>query len=150
MKKKYAIRRKKRTISTLYIFVIILVILISISIGYSKFSSQLNIVGKVELGRVGDPEFPLLQISESTLLVGIESHWKHEGIYYYNISLIFKNLDHDFKGWKIAIDVPANVYDDRTLLPLRFIAEAFDCKVEWTEFTQNGIQTGGIVDITTK
>lgn len=53
-------------------------------------------------------------------------------------------------GEEKIIDVPANVYDDRTLLPLRFIAEAFECNVEWTEFSENGVQTGGIVDITTK
>ena len=53
-------------------------------------------------------------------------------------------------GEEKTIDVPANVYDDRTLLPLRFIAEAFNCAVEWTEFSENGVQTGGIVDIITK
>jgi len=109
MIKKNIIKRKKKTVGTFNIFLIILVVLLSFSVGYSYFSSSLNIIGKAELGKVGEPEFPILQISESELLVGIEARWEHEGIYYYNTTLIFKNLDHDFKGWKIAIDVPANV-----------------------------------------
>jgi len=104
--KKYTIRKKRKTISAMYIFIIILVLLTSISIGYSLFSSQNTIIGKIILGNV---EFPTLNISDSTLLVGIEAHWENAGTHYYNITLIFTNLDHDFKGWKLAIDVPANV-----------------------------------------
>ena len=109
MIKKNIIKRKKKTVGTFNIFLVILVVLLSFSVGYSYFSSSLNIIGKVELGRVGEPEFPLLQISDSTLLVGIEAHWENAGIHYYNITLVFTNLDHDFKGWKIALDLPTKV-----------------------------------------
>ena len=32
---------------------------------------------------------------------------------------------------KIAVDVPAQIIDSRTYLPLRAVAEAMDCRVEW-------------------
>lgn len=34
-------------------------------------------------------------------------------------------------GREIVLDVPAQIIDDRTMVPLRFIAESFGCKVEW-------------------
>jgi len=40
---------------------------------------------------------------------------------------IFKNSD------VIAIDVPAQIINDRTMIPVRAISEALDCNVEWDE-----------------
>jgi serpin B len=37
---------------------------------------------------------------------------------------------------KFELDVPAKIVDDRTLVPLRAVSEAFDCTVEWDEATQ--------------
>ena|GEM_PF-6377496 len=34
-------------------------------------------------------------------------------------------------GEKTAVDVPAQIIDSRTYLPLRAVAEAMDCRVEW-------------------
>lgn len=40
--------------------------------------------------------------------------------------------DHLVKnGAEIAVDVPAQIVDDRTLVPVRAIAESFDCEVFW-------------------
>ena len=36
-----------------------------------------------------------------------------------------------FNGEEIALDVPAKIKDDRTLVPLRAISEAFECEVHW-------------------
>ncbi len=36
----------------------------------------------------------------------------------------------------ITLDVPAQVVNDRTLVPVRAISESFGCKVDWTEETQ--------------
>ena len=36
-----------------------------------------------------------------------------------------------FNNKEIALDVPAKVKDDRTLVPLRAISEAFECEVHW-------------------
>ena len=36
-----------------------------------------------------------------------------------------------FNGKEIALDVPAKIKDDRTLVPLRAISEAFECEVHW-------------------
>ena len=36
-----------------------------------------------------------------------------------------------FNGNAIELDVPAKVKDDRTLVPLRAISEAFECEVHW-------------------
>jgi len=39
-------------------------------------------------------------------------------------------------GTKHAIDVPPLIIDGRTLVPVRFVSEAFDCNVEWNANTQ--------------
>lgn len=42
-----------------------------------------------------------------------------------------------YNGGKfIEIDQPPLLIDDRTMVPLRFISEAYDCKVDWDEKTQ--------------
>ncbi len=39
-------------------------------------------------------------------------------------------------GQEIMIDVPAQIMDGKTMVPLRAVAESFDCLVEWEENTQ--------------
>ena len=34
-------------------------------------------------------------------------------------------------GESVELDAPAMIHGDRTLVPLRFVAEALDCEVEW-------------------
>ena len=41
-----------------------------------------------------------------------------------------------FNGNEIELDVPAKIKDDRTLVPLRAISEAFECEVYWYEDTK--------------
>ena len=36
-----------------------------------------------------------------------------------------------FNGEEIALDVPVKIKDDRTMVPLRAISEAFECEVQW-------------------
>ena len=38
-------------------------------------------------------------------------------------------------GEKIPVDVPAQIKDGRTLVPVRAVSEAFECSVEWNEDT---------------
>ena len=42
-----------------------------------------------------------------------------------NDNVLYKN------GEAITLDVPAKIVDDRTLVPLRAISEAYDCTVDW-------------------
>ena len=44
---------------------------------------------------------------------------------------------------KVPLDVPAIIRDNRTLIPLRAVAESFGCDVKWLENTHT-------VEITTK
>lgn len=39
-------------------------------------------------------------------------------------------------GEKIALDVPAQIVDSRTMVPARFVAEALKCDVKWVEGTK--------------
>lgn len=39
-------------------------------------------------------------------------------------------------GKDITLDVPAQLINDRTLVPVRAIAEAFGCNVDWNGNTQ--------------
>lgn len=113
MKKKYTIKKRKKTISTVYIFVIILVVLISISVGYSKFSSELKMVGSVSISNQesgGDSETDITtEISKSTLDVEIQTSWTSENLYYYNMNMVLTNLDEDVTEWIMTIDLPPKV-----------------------------------------
>ena len=42
-------------------------------------------------------------------------------------------------GEEITIDVPAQIVDSRTLVPVRAISESFECKVEWDDATRSVI-----------
>ena len=39
-------------------------------------------------------------------------------------------------GAELTLDVPAILKNDRTFVPVRFIAESFDLTVDWDENTQ--------------
>lgn len=41
-----------------------------------------------------------------------------------------------FNGNEIPLDVPAKIKDDRTMVPLRAVSEAFECEVYWYEDTK--------------
>jgi len=41
----------------------------------------------------------------------------------------------------IILDVPAQLINDRTLVPIRAISEAFECKVDWIDATQTVVIT---------
>ena len=45
-------------------------------------------------------------------------------------------------GREIALDVPAQIINDRTLVPVRAIAEAYGCKVDWDGATKTVIISG--------
>lgn len=117
MKKKYTIRKRKKTISTMYIFIILLTILISISVGYSLFSSELDIVAKVLLKKVvADDDYTELpsQLSNSELKVHVGAMWQQEGYYIYNMNLKLINLDNDVEEWIMTVDLPLSVSVEKT------------------------------------
>lgn len=52
-----------------------------------------------------------------------------------NSKTIYKNSQ------SVSVDVPAQIINDRTMLPIRAIAEAFDLKVDWDDKTKSVIIT---------
>jgi len=91
--------------------------LISFSVGYSLFSSELNIVSKVILEKVvADDDYTELpgQISDSELIVHLGSMWEQEGCYIYNMNLKLINLDRDVEEWIVTVDLPAHVSVEKT------------------------------------
>ena len=48
-----------------------------------------------------------------------------------SLSLTIGENKMHFNDKEIALDVPAKIKDDRTLVPLRAISEAFECEVHW-------------------
>ena len=62
-----------------------------------------------------------------------------------NIYLQIGNKTATKNGKEIALDVPAQVVNDRTLVPVRFVSEALGAKVDWDDKNQAVlIQTGEI------
>ena len=47
-------------------------------------------------------------------------------------------------GSPITLDVPAQLINDRTMVPARAVAEAFDAKVDWIDATQTVVITGSL------
>lgn len=105
MNKKYTIGKRRKTISALYIFIIMVIILTSVSLGYSKFSSQLKLIGNVSIDR---------EISNSILNVEVGSNWTSENTYFYNMNLKLTNLDEDVTEWEVVIDFPPGVDLEKT------------------------------------
>ena len=50
-----------------------------------------------------------------------------------SISLTINNKEAIKNGQSIALDVPAKVVNDRTLVPVRFVADCFGVDVQWNE-----------------
>ncbi len=53
-----------------------------------------------------------------------------------SVSLQVGNTALTKNGMLFALDVPAKIVNDRTLVPLRAVSEAFDCEVVWNESTK--------------
>lgn len=53
-----------------------------------------------------------------------------------NINLVIDSDVAKIKGEDYKLDVPATIYKDRTLVPLRFVGEAFGGEVVWDETTK--------------
>lgn len=53
------------------------------------------------------------------------------------VSLQINNTIMFVNDTKTELDVPARIVNDRTLVPLKAVSEAFDCSVEWDEGTRN-------------
>lgn len=63
------------------------------------------------------------------------------------IVLQIGNVNVTKNGEPIVLDVPAEIIDDRTMVPVRFVAESMDCKVDWdgntrTVYIMSGANTG--------
>jgi hypothetical protein len=54
------------------------------------------------------------------------------------ITLPIGNAVAQRNGQQVQLDVPAQVKDGRTMVPLRFIGEAFDGNVEWVPMSKSG------------
>jgi len=48
-----------------------------------------------------------------------------------SVNLIIGQSEAQVNGTKVTMSAPAQVIDGRTLVPLRFISEAFGCEVQW-------------------
>ncbi len=70
------------------------------------------------------------------------SYYQYDGEQYINAYTMGKYIDLqvgkaniNIDGIDTALDVAPEIIDDRTLIPLRAVSEALDCKVDWDEAT---------------
>lgn len=110
MIRKNVIKRRKKTIKTSNIVLLLFIGILCLSVGYSYYSTQLNINGNVKMSKEeeGDPDIPT-EKSKSRLTVEVTNSWINADMYYYQLNLVLKNLDEDVNGWLITIDVPPYV-----------------------------------------
>ncbi len=52
------------------------------------------------------------------------------------MKLVIDSTDADVAGANVALDVPAQIINDSTMVPIRFISENFGAKVDWDGDTQ--------------
>ena len=106
MKNKLKVKKKRKVIGTFNIFIIMLILLMMISIGYSMFSTQLKMIGKVTITK---PEVELpTELSKSTATWQVTNSWTG----FYEIMIIITNLDEDIDGWVISVDLPNAVLEN--------------------------------------
>ncbi|AEG60766.1 copper amine oxidase N-terminal domain-containing protein [Desulforamulus ruminis] len=55
------------------------------------------------------------------------------------VSLIIGDNEAQINGQSVAMAAPAQIIDGRTLVPLRFVGEAFGCDVQWNNTAQTAI-----------
>ena len=65
------------------------------------------------------------------------------------IKLVIDNLTANLNGAEQALDTAPTIINDRTMLPIRFIAESFKFNVEWTQSTQTVTITKSATSTTT-
>lgn len=113
MKKKYSIRKRRKTIGTIPIIVTVVILLFTISVGYSLFSSQLKLIGNVHIEKEGpDLDLPT-EISDSDVTWKISATpWGETQVSYYMVITITNN-DEDYKSWSFSIDFPPYVIEDK-------------------------------------
>ena len=58
------------------------------------------------------------------------------------IKITIDNTVAKVNGKDVTLDVPAQIINSRTLVPVRFISESLGCKVEWEDATRTVIITG--------
>lgn len=64
-------------------------------------------------------------------------------------SLQIGGMEYVLDNQKYSLDVPATVINQRTLIPARLVAEAFDCEVTWDQSAHSVIIVGNIPNLTT-
>ncbi|MBE7054373.1 MAG: hypothetical protein E7391_08940 [Ruminococcaceae bacterium] len=55
------------------------------------------------------------------------------------VSLVINNTQAKVNGTDVTLDVPAQIVNSRTLVPVRFISESLGCKVDWDDATKTVI-----------
>ncbi|MDI6602467.1 MAG: copper amine oxidase N-terminal domain-containing protein [Thermoanaerobacteraceae bacterium] len=65
------------------------------------------------------------------------------------IKLFIDNKEAEVDGQKIMMDTAPRIINDRTMVPLKFIADVFDAKVEWDDITKTIKITRPIMDYKT-
>lgn len=107
MKKRLKVKKKRKVLRTLNIFIIMLILLITISIGYSMFSTQLKMIGKVTITK---PEVELpTELSKSSATWQVTNSWPG----FYELSIVITNMDEDIDGWVISVDLPNAVLENQ-------------------------------------
>ena len=114
MFKKYKIKKRKKALSTLYIFIIFSISLLFVTYGYALFSDSQTINGTVTFK---DPSGGDIEYGNSTYKWQPAYEWVNgDNMYVYAVQIDIVNLDEDYysdKSIEISFDVPDGcVLDD--------------------------------------
>lgn len=112
--KKYKIKRKKRIIKVRDIMLIFLVNILCISIGYSYWSTNLNIKGSV-ISIKKNPDLPS-EISSNKLTWEIVNSWgtgTSNNPEFYQVKIDIENHDGNISEWELSFEVPEGIIEEK-------------------------------------
>lgn len=141
----------KKIISLMLVVAVIISSLCTFSVAASGIKIQINGQNKVfdVMPQIVDGRtlVPMRGIFEE---FGADIHWDEKTrtvkatVGDITVTLIVNYPRGDVNGKDVNLDVPPKIIDGRTMVPVRFIAEALGCKVDWDGNSQTVIITGKI------
>lgn len=141
----------KKLISVLLVIMVIISSLCTFSVAASGIKIQINGQNKVfdVMPQIinGRTLVPMRAIFEE---FGADIQWEEKTrtvkatVGDTTVTLIVNYPRGDVNGNDVQLDVPPKIINGRTMVPVRFIAEALGCKVDWDGNSQTVIITGEI------
>lgn len=104
-----------------------------VKVYYKGGKIKFDVAPRIENGRTLVPMRPIFEAMGATVQWKADTNTAIARRGDTEIKLVINNSTAYVNGNEVYLDVPAKIVDGRTLVPLRFVSEAFGCSVTWGE-----------------